>query len=294
MYSKPAAPVSIGKVLDGAFSLWWPSLKLTWPLVLIPKVAAVILMYFQIGATIPAQALQIYIQSPLISVLQVLISLGALGLYCAAFLRVDEFAHGRELALGASISRGFGLWGKAFGLVLIGILVAIPIMVPALMVGSVTTPGQLGSGLALFAVFAFFYGIFFLVIFGRLFLAFPILVVEKKSAVSSIKASWYLTRGYWWRCAAILTILAIVAYAVAFIFGLVVGVMGVRDALHNANVYGLSRSIFLSSMLIGVVSSLVFTPLFYGGLLSIYYDLKMRKEGGDLAGRVEALSPGRA
>jgi hypothetical protein len=47
-------------------------------------------------------------------------------------------------------------------------------------------------------------------------------------------------------------------------------------------------------MAIGVVSSLVFTPLFYGGLLSIYYDLKMRKEGGDLAGRVEALSSGRS
>jgi hypothetical protein len=52
--------------------------------------------------------------------------------------------------------------------------------------------------------------------------------------------------------------------------------------------------VFLMSMLMGLVSGLIFTPLFYGGLLSIYYDLKMRKEGGDLAGRVEALGSGRA
>jgi hypothetical protein len=43
------------------------------------------------------------------------------------------------------------------------------------------------------------------------------------------------------------------------------------------------------TQLFSVLVGLLFTPLFLGGFLAMFYDLKLRLEGGDLAGRVEAL-----
>ena len=42
-------------------------------------------------------------------------------------------------------------------------------------------------------------------------------------------------------------------------------------------------------MLIGVLMTFVVTPFYVALLLAVYWDLKLRKEGGDLASRVAAL-----
>ena len=46
----------------------------------------------------------------------------------------------------------------------------------------------------------------------------------------------------------------------------------------------------VSGLLIGVLMNVLVTPFFSGLLIAMYWDLKLRKEGGDLAARVGALN----
>jgi hypothetical protein len=45
----------------------------------------------------------------------------------------------------------------------------------------------------------------------------------------------------------------------------------------------------LTGVVVGVIVSLIVTPYYIALAISIYWDLKLRKEGGDLAARVGAL-----
>ena len=47
----------------------------------------------------------------------------------------------------------------------------------------------------------------------------------------------------------------------------------------------------VSGVLIGVLVSLLLTPFYISLAIAIYWDLKLRKDGGDLAARVGALNP---
>jgi len=138
-----------------------------------------------------------------------------------------------------------------------------------------------GLGLVLFV-----YVLFLLFLFGRLFLAFVALVLEDHGVGSSIRSSWNLTRGHWWRCAASLTVLTIVTYVVVLIGGLALAVFGLKHGIQGGI---FSFSALIATQLLSLLVGVLFTPLFLGGFLSMYYDLKLRKEGGDLAGRVAAL-----
>ena len=48
---------------------------------------------------------------------------------------------------------------------------------------------------------------------------------------------------------------------------------------------------FVSGLLIGVLMNLLMTPFYISLAVAIYWDLKLRKDGGDLAARVGALNP---
>ena len=47
----------------------------------------------------------------------------------------------------------------------------------------------------------------------------------------------------------------------------------------------------VSALLIFVLLSLLITPFYISLAIAIYWDLKLRKDGGDLAARVGALNP---
>jgi len=46
----------------------------------------------------------------------------------------------------------------------------------------------------------------------------------------------------------------------------------------------------VSGLLVGVLMSLLVTPFYISLAIAIYWDLKLRKDGGDLAARVGALN----
>jgi hypothetical protein len=59
----------------------------------------------------------------------------------------------------------------------------------------------------------------------------------------------------------------------------------------GADAGALLFSTMVTSMVLGVLMALLVTPLYIAILLAVYWDLKLRKDGGDLAARVGALNP---
>jgi hypothetical protein len=119
---------------------------------------------------------------------------------------------------------------------------------------------------------------------GRIFLSFLALVIDDAGAIASIKVSWTLTRGCWWRCSAILLVLIIIGIVftlvIAFANGLVLVSLGAASVAAT-----------VLTQLVGVVSNAFLGSLYPAVLIAIFHDLKLRKQGGDLAGRVNALAP---
>jgi hypothetical protein len=120
---------------------------------------------------------------------------------------------------------------------------------------------------------------------GRAFLANIALVVEDAGVFKSFEISWTLIKNHWWRTAAI--------YAIALILMLAFYVV---VAVINAALAGVSlRNPFgtgaLLSQLVAIVGGAVLMTFVPAILLATYHDLKLRKEGADLAGRVNALAP---
>jgi hypothetical protein len=66
-------------------------------------------------------------------------------------------------------------------------------------------------------------------------------------------------------------------------------VVGVGAALSGFAVGGGQVPVAIN-LVVGPIVSALAVPLVYSLLLSIYYDLKMRHEGGDLAARIAAAA----
>jgi hypothetical protein len=124
----------------------------------------------------------------------------------------------------------------------------------------------------------------------RLVLATPALVLEDLGVVASLRRSWRLTPGLFWRTFGILFVsgllIGIVQYVLSFAFqlggmllGFAVGSMGTGQAADMvAGVVTVGASV-LGSLLSGVVTQ----PFMAAVLALLYTDARIRKEGFDLA-----------
>jgi hypothetical protein len=115
-------------------------------------------------------------------------------------------------------------------------------------------------------------------------------VFEGKGPIGSLTASHRLVWGNWWRTAAILTVgfilLLVFYFLVLVIVGVVAPLAGLSAGPENVLVFGL-----VVGGIVMLLLYLLLTPFYYALMLSLYWDLKLRKDGGDLAARVGALNP---
>ena len=281
MYTKPTEPRSIGGVLDDGLRLWMAAFSRAWPIAIMGQLllAVPLVMYWlQFGA--PAG-----VQQPMVAMMRgsiglslayMVVSIAAIGFHNAVIAQTDAATKTAERTIGESLAIGFRLLGRAFLMgILVGLAVAIPvgvlfvILVGAPMMWRVTVGGL--------AFLALCYAI------GKIILAAVILIVEDKGATESLGRSWTMTSGHWWRVATILTVLVIVIVAVFLFVGIIAGIVAATTGSASA----------ISGILVQVISVLgntLISPLYSAVLISIYYDLKLRKEGADLAGRVNALA----
>jgi hypothetical protein len=271
VYSKPAAPRSIGGVLGDGLRLGLAGLSKTWPLALVAQILVALPIIFfkaQFGdADLSAvQTNAMALQSPQYSLIYLALALLSAGFQNAITAQNASIVQNLPRTMGESLGIGFRLLPRT---VLLGILlllgfllIGICFMIPAFFVGM----GGRVLLMALFLVPLFYY-------LGRVFLANVIFVVEDTGAYASLLRSWHLTQDHYWRTSAILSVLLIMFVAVLLAVGLLTGViaaaLGAKGTLSLTLVQGISA-----------VANMLFTPFISALLLAIYYDLKLRK-GGD-------------
>lgn len=299
MYTKPAAPRSIGGVVDDAIKLYRDAFAKSWPLALIGQVliaAPLLVIRLQLAAvpgvggnpmamaTNPAAAaayMAIY-KSPAIWLSYLAVLVVTFGLYNALIVQIDGFAAAKPRSVGESIAAAVRLLpcavllyvvlvaGLALSMVCVGVVAA--------MLRTVHASAFLSALLVLAYVIALIY------VLGRLFLAYVALIVERAPVFRSFGISWTLIKNHWWRTATVYTV-AIVIVCVFYVL------IGVLDALVFAMLHSTSGAATVVSQLFSIAVGTVFVPFFPAVLLAIYYDLKLRRDGADLADRVNALSP---
>jgi len=191
--------------------------------------------------------------------------------YAAVLLRqraiITDGAVGGELA--AALRR-------TPALVALVILIALGCL--ALFVPVFVTGGALRGLLVLAALVVLCYGLV------ALSSAMTVLLVEEAGPVASVTRSWRLTSGNFWRLSVIYTVALIILIALELVIAALAGFLA------GALVHGDVAMVTAFAEVIGIILGALVTP-FYGALaLAVLADLKVRREGADLAQRISATA----
>ena len=300
MYLRPSAPRSIGGVLDDGLRLWRVSISKTWILALLAHfvvaIPSVVLSIQSPSASVApgkgglaaanaanAQLMLELMKSPSMLLAYGVAILVSFALYAAFTLRIAGVANDEGLSLGSSVAAGFRLLPRMVLQMLLLILVlgggGVIAVLFAGIVSSIGAPKALAGFLAVIAMV-----LIFGFLLGRIVVAFIALIVDDAGALGSIKESWALTRGNWWRCAAILVVLIFIAVVFTLVFAFTVGLIAV-------SLGPTSLAATVVTQLLSLILNAFIGSLYPAVLMAIFYDLKMRKQGADLLGRVETLAP---
>lgn len=267
-------PRSIGGVLDDGFRLGQAAFSKTWPLALLGEILAALPLFIfktQSGAADlnDVQAYLMLSQSAEYALLYVVFTFAWFGLQNAITVRTAGVALGTATTARESMLIGFRLLPRA---IFFWLLMACGIL---LIATCFIVPGRFLADtdrvffLALSVVPLGFY-------LGRIFLANSIFVVEDIGAYAALLRSWHLTQSHFWRSSAILSLLGVIFLVAAVVAGLVTSLAaGAVIAVLGAR----STTTLIMVELLSAVASMAFMPFTAALLLSIYYDLKLRKEG---------------
>jgi hypothetical protein len=293
VYTIPTEPRSIGGVLDDGLRLWRSSLVNTWPLAFVAQLVVaipVLILGYKLQGAVPmvpgvaprpmsaasTQAVLDLIKSPATWITYLgIVVLSAL-IYTALVLRIAAVATGTVSSLGAALSSALRLLPRLLAQFLLFMAVAIVVGVAMALVGF-----AVGKAVAGLIFIILFFVVFF--VFGRVFFASMVLILDNAGPAESIAISWRLTRGYWWRCAGILLVLFIIGLVFSLVVGFISAALGGALGATSVLATGVSQ-------LISLLVNTVLGSLYPAVLIAILYDLKLRKQGGDLLGRVDALA----
>jgi hypothetical protein len=263
MYDIPTAPLPIGGVLDNAIKLYRASFRGCWPIALLGTLVSAaagiyITLYLRRAGINPTgmAALAAYgrPQVGLFNVLNGLFSLVVLG---AVIASQNSVATGMvQLPV-----------APAFGVGFARLLPAIPAVILS------------GLGTVLGLVLLLVPGIW---LFGVWFLWPVALFAEHAGPMRSLGISYELVRGHWWRSSTTVTVAMIIALVFSMLAGLVSG-------LSIALLRGDLVSVMLATQVVGSIANVFVLPMVPAALVAIYQDLKLRRDGADLAARVQSL-----
>jgi hypothetical protein len=266
MPMQPTQPQSIGGVLDTTFQLYKASLFPVVPLCLLLVAASLapsIYVFVQGGSSADPFAMGIgalsAFSSPTYWVIYVVSVAGSLWALGALYLKIAAIGSDSDMSIGVALGNSISRVPLLF---LTTILFVIAFLIGCLLL---IIPG--------------------VILLVSLMLSFNLVLYEGKGPVAALIDSHKLVWGNWWRTAAILTVGFII---VVVMYMLAVFLMGTAlpFASDDAMMFGL-----LSGLVIGVLMNVLVTPFYVALVIAIYWDLKLRKEGGDLAARVGALNP---
>jgi hypothetical protein len=284
VYVKPTAPRSIGGVLDDAIQLYRSAFASSWAIALLGQVVLSV-PAFIIGARLKAVAvpgnpmamLAVY-KSPAVWIPYLIAGIFLIGINNALLLRADAIAAGKAGTAGQSAAAGFRLLPRTL-LLFFAIMIAFAVcglivgVLSFIVSGLPVVRAICLLALALAAVYAGW----------RIFLANTALVVNDAAVFKSLEISWTLIKDHWWRSATVYTVAIIIAmvfyFVIAFLSGIVIALL-----------HGSEPMTTVISQVIGVAGGTILMAFIPAVVLAIFYDLRLRKDGADLASRVNALA----
>lgn len=272
MYTLPSAPRPIGGVLDDAIGLYRATFRRCWLLALISGLCSTAASIYQtagmqsVGTVTTAQGWAALIQSMQVAQRSKHSNLASL-VSVIVWLVIRAAIVARQHAAATGQQDTFG---------------------SALAIGLRRLPSAVGGGISL----AFLIGIGFVLLvipgiwlWGMFQVWFVALVVEQLGPFKALGRSWRLVEGHWWRTTALVT----VALILIAILSSAVGIAGVWFGFSAS--HGGAGTMLLAWQLVAAAIAVFTTPLLMAVMLSMYYDLKLRREGGDLAVRLSSLQP---
>jgi len=257
MYQQATAPLTIGGVLDNGFKLFRECFSKVFLFALAGAlvIAPINLLgpYFQNNVPGPG-----ILATVVCAIIVAAIFAGVI--YGALVARMDSVARAAPLSVGEALAIGLRRLPAMF---VCGLAVGIVVVVGLLLL--------LIPGLIFMIWFAF---------------APAAVIIERIGPFASLSYSRALVRGHWWRTAALLTIVGIIVIVIYFVLVIALSVLVVS----NPGTFADGQAPWYIQLVFVPLLSGIVTPLTYSFVLSIYYDLKMRLEGGDLAARIAATA----
>ncbi len=291
MYTRPAAPRSIGGVLDDSIRLYRASARQWWlPSLLaaaLPLLTALALFAatgqfssagMLTGAATPQQALQL-MRSPAVWGTYLALVLFSIYFYCVIGSIAVAVHRGESPTFRESLAVGLRTFPASFVATILFLLAIgaafVAVIIPGTMIGMMLSPLMRIVGVLVLLALPIF-------LWGRLQYWSVAIQAEGDSGTAALGQSWSLSRGHWWRGTTIagvaLIILMVVMLALFSVIGILAATLA-RDVL----------MLMLVTQGLSAMLNVAIIPVFPTALTATYFDLKLRREGGDLAARVGGL-----
>ncbi|MEQ1802334.1 MAG: hypothetical protein ABL989_10455 [Gammaproteobacteria bacterium] len=259
MYHLPAAPQSIGGILDDGFRLF----RATWRQLLPVAIAASLissvpqLMIGGLGSVKPGEPPPMPALGAGFAVTFIVAILLTTVAYAVMVAAVDRAAHGGPAslrdALGIGIRRAPAVLRTAF-LGVLGIVVGLILLVIP--------------------------GIYLMV---ALYPAFLLPIAEHLGARQSFRRAFQLVKGSWWRTAGVLSVLGLLIIALGAIMSFAAG-LAIVPFIETGDPDAQSGPMIAIQFIVAVMLAPLI-PLSYCVMYAVYTDLRLRKDGGDLLER---------
>jgi len=288
MFTLANAPQGIGRNLDNGFRLLFSGIGPAALLLLIMIIIDAILFVVMGAGFFTMMAQMEKGQMPtsgmgLAFVFILLITLVYLLFNNAMISKYGAIAYNQEQSLGRAVAIGAR---KILPVLVYGILYGLLLLIsslPLIILMAVLHP----TGI-LAAVILILGSIPPSILALSLYLGPYLMIIDDRGIFESLSASHKLVWGNWWRTALYFTIIFIIMIAVMltiqFTFGLLIGLL-VHVGPGNGDG---NMTYFIVLQVLNQLVSLVFMPVLIALFIPYLHDLKLRKEGGDLAGRINA------
>jgi hypothetical protein len=261
----PNRPQTIGQVLDTSIELFKLTFRKVWWLCIPNALVGIVPLTYAV-LTAPSHTATgiVAAEDRYYWMLEVAVIIVSLWGYAAITIVANAVARDESTPVGKAMLRALRIWPLQ--------LVILVCMTLAIGLGT---------------IFLLVPGVFFSV---SLMLSFTVLVTEGVGPFAALARSNRLIWGNWWRASAIVsvsfTLLMVIGVAVGSMAG-AIGVATARGATPDAMMWTFTTISGYLAALLNVVS----IPFMCASLLAIYWDVRMRKEGNDLARRIDEFSP---
>ncbi|WP_083931722.1 glycerophosphoryl diester phosphodiesterase membrane domain-containing protein [Nocardiopsis salina] len=116
----------------------------------------------------------------------------------------------------------------------------------------------------------------------RIFLAMPIVVLERIGPISALARSWRLTQGNWWRMFGIVLLTLAIVFAVTMLLTFALGLFAlIPTMIAEGADWGMTAATAVG-VLVEALTYSITTPFLAAVTTLLYVDLRMRREGLDL------------